>query len=327
MRVLYYVNTFKENNYNSNIDQTIPLVSVAMATFNGALFLEEQLTSIFNQTYNNLEVIICDDGSNDGTAEILETFSNKHENLDVYINSKNLGFVGNFEKAISLCKGDYIALADQDDVWIDNKIECLIKEIGECSLIHSDATLIDAKGVEFSDSWSDFYNKNITQPFESYILSNNNITGCTCLFTKELKKLLLPIPSDVPYHDWWLAIVAYYNGGISYSDKKLIGYRQHDSNHTGYMPTTLKESKKTYISRELAYLNTLLGYRDKIKLPEKSELFLRNMIKFYDYKLGSFYSLRSLYIYISNLSTIKKASKTVIGLREIIRAGQGSEYF
>ena len=97
------------------------LVSIAMATYNGEKYLKEQLDSIYAQTYKDIEVIVCDDCSSDKTVEILDEYKEKY-GLKYYINEKNLGFKKNFEKAISLCSGDFIALADQDDIWIENKI-------------------------------------------------------------------------------------------------------------------------------------------------------------------------------------------------------------
>lgn len=111
------------------------LVSIAMATYNGEKYLKEQLDSIYAQTYKNIEVIVCDDCSSDKTVEILDEYKEKY-GLKYYINEKNLGFKKNFEKAISLCSGDFIALADQDDIWIESKIEIFLKSKGIDNLIY-----------------------------------------------------------------------------------------------------------------------------------------------------------------------------------------------
>lgn len=106
-----------------------PLISIALATYNGEKYLEDQLNSIYTQTYKNIEVAVTDDCSTDKTVEILEQYSKSH-GLKYFVNTENLGFVKNFEKAISLCEGDFIALSDQDDVWEKDEIGILVNKIG-----------------------------------------------------------------------------------------------------------------------------------------------------------------------------------------------------
>ena len=93
------------------------MISIAMATFNGEKYLREQIDSILAQTHQNFELVICDDCSTDGTAGILREYETQDSRIRVYVNERNIGFKKKFERAISLCKGEYIALSDQDDVW------------------------------------------------------------------------------------------------------------------------------------------------------------------------------------------------------------------
>lgn len=129
------------------------LVSIAMTTYNGEKFIKKQLDSIINQTYKNLEIIICDDGSTDKTIDIIKEYQKKDKRIKLYINEKNLGFSKNFEKAISLCKGDYIALSDQDDIWELDKIETMVKNINDAILVYGDEKLIDEKDNIIADSF------------------------------------------------------------------------------------------------------------------------------------------------------------------------------
>jgi glycosyltransferase involved in cell wall biosynthesis len=92
-----------------------PLVSIAMTTYNGEKFLIKQLDSLVNQTYHNIEIIIVDDCSSDKTLNILNQYSKENSNIQILANEKNIGLHNNFEKALKHCKGDYIALCDQDD--------------------------------------------------------------------------------------------------------------------------------------------------------------------------------------------------------------------
>lgn len=209
-----------------------PLVSVAIATYNGQLYLREQLDSIYNQTYKNLEVIVCDDCSEDGTLDILEEYKQQF-GLIYCVNETRLGFVKNFERAIKNCRGDYIALCDQDDVWLPEKLETLLGHINEKSLICSDLILVDKNKNLIDNS---LYNHTGLQFYNSdqfkYLVHSNFVVGCTTLFKHELKYIILPFPEGIPYHDWWIALIASANGGIEFCSKPLVYYRYHGNNNT-----------------------------------------------------------------------------------------------
>src|SRR6187431_132670 len=106
-----------------------PLISIVLCTFNGARFLEEQIESILNQTYPNIELLISDDASIDDSIMILKKYEH-HPLVKLFYNKQNVGFSKNFECAAMLTNGDYIAFSDQDDIWLPNKIENLYKAIG-----------------------------------------------------------------------------------------------------------------------------------------------------------------------------------------------------
>lgn len=208
------------------------LVSIAMATYNGEKYLREQLDSIYAQSYKNLEVIVCDDCSNDKTVEILEDYAKKY-GLKYYINEKNLGYVKNFEKAISLCNGDYIALADQDDIWLPEKIQVLVENIGDKSVIHSDAYLINESGTVFSNSYTDFSKKMIKPNSEIDMILNGCVTGCTSMFKKHFINKILPFPDKLYVHDKYIGFSAFLENSLVYIDRPLIKYRQHFANNIG----------------------------------------------------------------------------------------------
>ncbi len=212
-----------------------PLVSVAVATYNGERYLREQLDSIYAQTFSNLEVVVTDDCSQDKTVEILELYRQKHR-LKYYVNDTNLGYAKNFEKAVSLCSGDYIAFSDQDDIFLPDKIETLVREIGGYSLVYSDAALIDEDGREFAPSYMRYVNFPMLtgKPFKELIFTCF-IRGFQILFTRELLRAALPMPDRVT-HDDWFTILASKHDGIKYVDRALVKYRQHDKNVTGSLP-------------------------------------------------------------------------------------------
>ena len=106
-----------------------PLVSIALCTYNGAGFLAKQLDSLLSQSYETIEVIAVDDCSTDSTWDILQAYARKDNRLQTHKNDYNIGHTRNFEKAIALCKGDYIALSDQDDIWVGDKIKILMEDL------------------------------------------------------------------------------------------------------------------------------------------------------------------------------------------------------
>ena len=123
------------------------MISIAMATYNGELFIREQLDSILTQTLSDWELIVCDDGSTDNTLSILQEYANNDSRIKIYQNETNLGFKRNFEKAIGLCSGECIALCDQDDIWYPNHLEILLNLIGNNSLSIGNSDIVDTNNT------------------------------------------------------------------------------------------------------------------------------------------------------------------------------------
>jgi len=209
-------------------------ISVAMAVYNGGRYLREQLDSVFAQTWSNLELVVVDDQSSDNSAAILAEYAARSPNMRYVRNDSRLGLVKNFEKAILLCRGVFIALADQDDVWLPDKVERLFEKIGDSDLVCSDARLIDANGTEIASSMRAYTQIPILpgHPFRELCFFNF-VTGCTAMFRRSLLSRAMPFPDGVLYHDWWLAMVASTAGGIACVDESLVLYRQHDANLAG----------------------------------------------------------------------------------------------
>jgi glycosyltransferase involved in cell wall biosynthesis len=210
-----------------------PLVSIALATYNGDRFLRELLESIYCQSYCNIEVIAGDDCSTDDTASILEEYRESH-GLHYQVNGQNLGFLRNFEKILPLCRGEFIALADQDDIWTPEKLEKMVNAIGDASLVYTDAYLVNENGQELPGSLiKNSGVRTVNGRDFRYFVCNTCVTGCTVLFRRDLLQHALPIPICENYHDWWLAVVAACLGGVRYLDEQLVRYRQHGANDTG----------------------------------------------------------------------------------------------
>jgi glycosyltransferase involved in cell wall biosynthesis len=211
--------------------QFSPLVSIVLATFNGELYLEKQLESLFLQSYPNIEIIAVDDGSSDNTIGILQEQARQHGNLKVFLNGKNLGFIKTFDKGCSLASGDFIAPCDQDDYWDIYKIEKLVNRIGSYPMIYSDSFVCDENLSIKEKKISDKVNStDFTSCLQQCVYCR--IYGHATLISKDLYKKATPFISDIP-HDWWLCYVATLMGGIKYFNEPLVYYRQHAFNAIG----------------------------------------------------------------------------------------------
>ena len=202
-----------------------PLVSIAICVYNGEKYLRQQLDSIFNQQYSTIEVVAVDDCSTDASRQILLQYQERYPNLKLYFNDVNLGYVKNFEKAITLCTGDLIALSDQDDIWHPQKIQKQVDQIGDHLLIYHNSAFIDGDGNSLNKSMTDLlnlYQGNSPLPF----VFMNSVSGHTVLFKRQLAEYALPF-NPAFFHDWWLAFVAGAKGSIKAINEPLVEYRQH----------------------------------------------------------------------------------------------------
>ncbi|GAB2697338.1 glycosyltransferase family 2 protein [Mucilaginibacter koreensis] len=202
----------------------MPLISVAMCTYNGERYLREQIESILHQTHTNLELVIVDDGSTDRTFELAQTYAQQDKRVRCIKNEHNLGFNRNFEKALSLTTGEYIAISDQDDIWELNKLELLLAHIGDNWLVFSNSVNMSPEGERLPTLLLDGFN------FEKSnyrgMLLQNWVTGHTTLFKRELLAYILPFPQK-GYYDWWMGFIAFYHHKITYLNKALTHYRVH----------------------------------------------------------------------------------------------------
>nr|WP_199158649.1 glycosyltransferase family 2 protein [Pedobacter sp. ASV2] len=204
-----------------------PLISIALCTYNGAEYLSQQLLSIVNQTYKNIEIVIVDDCSTDNTIEIVKSFTKDFSQVKFYQNTKNLGFNKNFEKAIQLTTGDYVAISDQDDIWELNKLELLYNNIGNNWLIFSNSAFIDEKNNPINKTLIEPSFKLGKRDFRS-LLFYNFVTGHTALFARTFFPYIFPIPSS-GYYDWWMGFIALYHKKIVYLNKTLTLHRIHNN--------------------------------------------------------------------------------------------------
>ncbi|MBM3400714.1 MAG: glycosyltransferase family 2 protein [Bacteroidetes bacterium] len=252
------------------------LVSIALCTYNGEEFLREQLESIVNQTYSPIELIIVDDSSSDNTYEILVEFAANHSFIKLFQNLENIGYIKNFEKALNLCSGDFIALSDQDDIWDRTKIEKQVNKIGSNLLIYHDSEFIDQNGQSLNKKMSDimnFYRGNEPEAF----LFFNCISGHSVLMKKQLRDELLPFP-DAYFHDWWMGYVATNLGSVDFMEECLVKYRQHQKADTNILKRKRENTTRNPESALVKYEQKILWMRSCLNYPKnKNPAFIQKL--------------------------------------------------
>ncbi|AMC01351.1 Chondroitin polymerase [Aerococcus viridans] len=316
-------------------------VSVAMCTFNGSKFIKEQLKSIINQTRQPDEIVICDDISTDNTIKLIESIL-EETNIEwsVLVNESRLGVAKNFEKAISLCTGDIIFTSDQDDYWVEYKIDKVLDEFKknpEVNLVFSNARLVDSNLIELpGDLWSSigFSNNKLKKDkifvLES-LLKNNFVTGATMAFRKDVLNRIFPIP-NYWIHDYWIALQCLLEGKVFAVPEMLILYRQHDKNVIGAKKLSLTSKIKKYLnnfnyvdemhSQRLKMSRELISYLKAVD-KEVDDNFLRMIIecsKFWERRVNQLTNPKILALQ-DIMSDIKNSNykKYYTGVRGAIR--------
>lgn len=202
--------------------------SVAMATYNGEKYIAEQIDSILDNLSKNDELIISDDGSTDNTINIIKKYQEEDERIKL-INGPKQGVKQNFANSIKKCKGKYIFLCDQDDVWTKNKINKVLDifDKEKCLVVVHNAHIVDNKLNCIGQTFFEFRNSG------SGILKNiwkNTYIGCCMAFNSCLKEKILPIPNNIEMHDQWIGLIAEKYGKSIFIDECLIKYRRHGNN-------------------------------------------------------------------------------------------------
>ena len=221
-------------------------ISIAMCTYNGAEFLPAQLQSIIAQSRPPDEIVICDDGSTDDTRPLLQKFAAEASipNITLHFNEQNLGSVKNFEKAISLCTGDVIALSDQDDVWRSDKLKLIEEAFNQsptAGLVFSDAEIVDENlnplnRRMWDDVGFDTHKRKLVRAGRALevLIPGWTVTGATMAIRSQFVKLSLPIPDGIAMiHDGWIALTIAAVADVVALDEPLIQYRQHSRQQIG----------------------------------------------------------------------------------------------
>lgn len=219
------------------------MVSVCMGTKDGAAFIAEQLDSILTQLTGNDEVVIADDCSSDDTLKIIRSFGDPR--IRVLESPAERGITRTFQASLMASRGDFIFLADQDDVWLPGKVAIMKAALAEYDLVVSDCNLVDDNLRIQSRS---FYDKNGSGRGLLKNLVKNSYMGCCMAFTRKLRDRALPFPADVPIHDFWIGLIGELYFKVRFLPDVLVLHRRHGSN-----ASTSGETSHQSINKKLLY--------------------------------------------------------------------------
>jgi glycosyltransferase involved in cell wall biosynthesis len=259
-------------------------ISVIITTHNGSAFIDAQIESILSQTLAPAEIIVCDDASSDNTIELLQKWEQSGK-LRLIRNATVLGIVENFKKGVGFAAPDnFIALCDQDDVWLPNKLATCwdkinaFEDLSLPSMVYSDLVFVDQHLQVINPSFQKEMGFNKFEHCFDTALFGCQVLGCTTLFNPALRNLFVNMPLNKSYlHDAWLALIAFGWGNCACIKEPLVLYRQHQNNFT--IATHIKKklhskllahckaffSHSTYLTNELALANDFsTKYFDKL---------------------------------------------------------------
>lgn len=255
-----------------------PLVSILLAVYKpNEKWLIEQLVSLNEQTYDNLELIVYDDCPENPVNEELFTSNITNFSFKIIRGIENKGSNIAFEELTKLGNGEFFAYCDQDDIWEKKKISLMIDEFTnkEVKLVCSDLSIIDENGEKTANSLTDIRKRIVYKSgynLAKELLMTNFVTGCAMIVRKDIAKQAIPFEKAL-VHDQWIAIIAATKGKIEFVNKPLVKYRQHSSNQTGILKDVY--DKKSYYNRRI--LDFLERYKSlKERLTYDKEL-LKNI--------------------------------------------------
>lgn len=228
-------------------------ISVAVATYNGGKYIREQMDSILRNLTPRDEIVVSDDGSSDDTLSLLKAYQNGEIPVKI-LKGPGKGIKQNIGMALKNCRGQYIFLADQDDVWTDNKVCEVMKYLGQngCRLVCHDAQVMNEDLTE--TRMPSFFSYRGSKPGFLNNLLKNRYMGCCMAFEKSLLLYVLPIPEKIEMHDQWIGIINDMRGGNSvFIGKQLLLYRRHDANVSDFSHGTFLQM----LDRRLRLLRAL----------------------------------------------------------------------
>ncbi len=218
-------------------------IDILLSTYNGAKYLAALLDSVIRQTNTNWRLLVRDDGSTDGTVTILEDYIHRFPDKITWLSdSTKVGVIRSFEQLLASSEADYYMFADQDDVWKDDKVEISLAAIRQLEEKYPNQAAVCYTNLELVDEnmqplHTTFWHYNrLKMPMANrwiWTCVGNPMAGCTCIMNNLAKSAVLPFPSCVPMHDWWIIAKVGKIGVVDYVPQTTILYRQHADNTCG----------------------------------------------------------------------------------------------
>ena len=201
------------------------MISVCIATYNGERYIRQQIESIVCQLNVDDEIIVSDDGSTDGTLDIVKGIGDKR--IKIIEGPGRKSPILNFECALKASKGDFIFLSDQDDVWKPDKVEICMKWLKTYHCVVSDAEVTDNRLKPLYPSL--YAIMQVRQGRIYNTIWKNGYTGCCMAFRRDVVEASLPFPKNIPMHDIWIGNVAAYKYNVIFIPDRLIHFRRHEN--------------------------------------------------------------------------------------------------
>ena len=208
-------------------------VAILLSTYNGEKYLREQIDSILAQTYDNFELIVRDDGSKDSTVEIVKEYMEKSDKEITLMVGKNLGFIKSFFELLKHSDADYFSFADQDDIWLPNKIELAVNSLNKLDDTKPNMAF---SNVDYYDTEMNFMgngdSKNKKPSFLNSLYECIN-QGMTMVINKTARDYIIKnIPEKCFFHDWWTYMICTAFGSVVQDDVVTVKYRRAKTNAT-----------------------------------------------------------------------------------------------
>lgn len=308
-------------------------IDILMTTYNTEIkYLKEQIDSILNQTYKNINLIISDDNStNKEVQEVLKKYKEQDNRITLYIQENNLGYNKNFEFVLKRAKSEYLMFSDHDDIWYPEKVKKTLEKLKEknVDMVYCNCNQINENGECIRDNYFKYKNVPLIEGKSHLAISRCIGIGCSQMITKEVRNRMIPFTDKVIAHDWLASFIANELKGMTYLEEPLFGYRLHDTNVFGGRSlaqnlTKWKEEHGTNYKSYLKYRNQkvidiayLYGaiMEKEYSNSEKNKKYLEEIIKYYeDLKKSKYINFHIIkyFKFLSGKNLLKKEIKEIV---------------
>ncbi|MCM1245165.1 MAG: glycosyltransferase family 2 protein [Roseburia sp.] len=227
---------------NAEVQNDMAQIHIVLTTYNGEKYIREQLDSLLENDFKDIYIEVCDDGSSDGTVQIVREYTERYDCIGFHQNEKNLGYTMNFMEGIRRSRSPYIMLCDQDDIWHRDKIRKTYERMKQLEqentekmplMVFTDAMNFDSEDGKELGSFHKTSHLDVEKLDTAHLFMENKCIGCTIMINAEVRNYLRVLPQEIRVHDWWLALICSHFGKISYIEETTLHYRQHSGNMIG----------------------------------------------------------------------------------------------